>query len=372
LLHNPAYENSRAAKVFYDYIEGVAAAGASSRATAARLLGLAPAAAAPDGALARFLRDEDPQVVWAALESVAELRLEEEVPTLLGMLTDRRLRRQARRSLAAYGEPLLDRLSSALADTKLDTALRQQVPRVMSAIGGAQAAQRLLKALDGDSADNATRYQILRALVRIRREQPGVHFDAAVATQQVLEELRRFYQEAVLLDGIPAKTKGTGAGFLRRALRERLDERINSAFQLLALIYPYREILDAHHWIVSGRPDLRSNALEFLDSRLANPTRELLLPAVEDRGSDRIAVAAEQLMGVKKISYNNALPQLLDLPDPWLRSCAVYVAGEERRFDLRARIERLAANDDPLVAETAALAQKWLQAPAAGTSDRVQ
>jgi hypothetical protein len=64
------------------------------------------------------------------------------------------------------------------------------------------------------------------------------------------------------------------------------------------------------------------------------------------------------------------LPQLLDLPDPWLRSCAVYVVGEEGRFDLRARIEQLTANDDPLVAETATLAHKWLQGPAAGTPDR--
>jgi AAA family ATP:ADP antiporter len=149
-------------------------------------------------------------------------------------------------------------------------------------------------------------------------------------------------------------------------LQEQLDRRLNSVFQLLALIYPEREILDAHPWILSGRPDLRSNALEFLDSRLANPARELLLPALEDRLGDRLAVVALELVGIEKLPYATVLPRLLDWPDTWVRSCATYVVAEERRGDLRAKLKELSAEPDALLAETASFALRRLdQAPRA-------
>jgi HEAT repeat protein len=312
--------------------------------------------------LARFLRDKEPEVVRAALQSAATLKLWGEVPTMVGMLTDRRLRREARRSLAAYGEPLLDRLIDALQDESLTSVLRRQIPRVVSGIGGPRAARLLLDALR--HTDGIIGFQVIRALVRIRRERPDIAFDISITTQHVTGELRRYYQEAILLESIPERAPGTGGGFLRRALREQLDRRLDSVFQLLALIYPEREILDAHHWILSGRPDLRSNALEFLDSRLANPERELLLPALEDRGGDRIVIVARELFGAERLPYASVLPRLLDWPDPWVRSCATYVVAEERRADLRVKLMALVSAPDTLLAETASFAlQRLDQAP---------
>jgi AAA family ATP:ADP antiporter len=358
LLHQPETAGGKAAEVFHAYIDWAESQGPESRSTAARLIGLAPPMPELSSRLARFLRDEDPNVVRAALQSAATLKLWSEVPTMLAMLTDRRLRREARHSLAAYGEPLLEALRDTLQDASLGPDLRRQIPRVISGIGGPRSAQLLLDTLR--RVDGVVGVQVIRALVRIRRERPDLPFDSAATTQHVTEELRRYYREAILLESIPERASGTGGGFLRRALRERLDQRLDSVFQLLALIYPQREILDAHHWILSGRPDLRSNALEFLDSRLANPARELLLPALEDRRGGRIVIVARELLGVEEVPYASVLPRLLDSPDPWVRSCATYVVAEERRTDLRAKLKALAAEPDALLAETAALALRRL------------
>ncbi len=358
LLHHPDLAGGQAAEVFHAYIDWAESEGMTSSSTAARLIGLAPPMPEFSTRLARFLRDRDPEVVRAALQSAATLQLWDEVPAMVGMLTDRRLRREARHSLAAYGEPLLDRLQSALENESLSSALRRQIPRVVSGIGGPRAARLLLDALP--RTDGVIGAQVIRALVRIRRARPDIRFDAGITTRHVTEELHRYYQEAMVLASIPDRAPGTGGGFLRRALREQLDRRLNSVFQLLALIYPDREILDAHHWILSGRPDLRSNALEFLDSRLANPARELLLPALEDRRGERLAVVAQELVGVQQMPYARVLPHLLDWPDPWVRSCATYVVAEERRADLRTKLEALAAEPDALLAETASFALQRL------------
>jgi hypothetical protein len=364
LLHHPETAGGEAAEVFRSYIDWAASEGVESSATAARLIGLAPPMPEFSARLARFLRDKDPEVVRAALQSAATLKLWSELPTMAGMLTDRRLRRDARHSLAAYGEPLLDRLREALQDESISPDVRRQIPRVVSGIGGPRAARLLLDALA--HTDGIIGIQVIRALVRIRRERPDIRFDVPITTGQVTKELHRYYQEAMLLQSIPERAPGTGGGFLRRALQEQLDRRLNSVFQLLALIYPEREILDAHHWILSGRPDLRSNALEFLDSRLANPARELLLPALEDRLGDRLAVVALELVGIEKLPYATVLPRLLDWPDTWVRSCATYVVAEERRGDLRAKLKELSAEPDALLAETASFALRRLdQAPRA-------
>ena len=357
LLHHPDFTNGRAATVFRSYLD--AAQDAPSRTAAARLVGLAPPMPELRERLAVFLRDDDPAIVRAALRSAGSLQLETEVPLMMRMLTNRELRSAARHSLAAYGDAILTTLGSALEDDSLHPAVKGQIPRLMSSIGSPKSAQLLLRALGHPNRE--IRQEVLRSLVRIRRLRPEIVFDAETVSARVGEELRRYYEEAVLLEAVPAQNAMPGASFLRRALQERLNRGLNAVFQLLALIYPEREILDAHHWITSGRADLRSNALEFLDSRLAHPIRERVLPAVEDRDRTRVAAAAEELFGLRRVSYANVLPQLLDMPDRWLRSYATYVAGEERRVDLRARLEKLAADSDPLVAETAVLAHQWLE-----------
>jgi hypothetical protein len=144
--------------------------------------------------------------------------------------------------------------------------------------------------------------------------------------------------------------------FLRRALDERLKRRRDEVFHLLALVYPHREIHDARHWVFSGRPDLRSNALEFLDSRVSNPVRQMLLPALEDHGPRRLLEAGHELFGLTEIPYPSVLRHLLDWPDAWLQSCTSYVVGEARIVELHPKLEPLARAADPILSETAARA----------------
>jgi hypothetical protein len=133
---------------------------------------------------------------------------------------------------------------------------------------------------------------------------------------------------------------------------------------LLALIYPPKEIVDARHWIFSGRPDLRSNALEFLDSRLANPLRQTLLPVLEGQGARRIVESGTELFGLTPITYPSVVRRLLEWPDPWLQSCACYVAGEEGLLEFHASLRGLVAAADPILRETAARADERLKGAA--------
>ena len=358
ILHRRDLDQHKAEQTFRDYIEWAASQDPMTRANAARPIGFVPSVDGVRSALSKFLRDDDVEVVRAALLGAAAVKSTDEVPTILAALRDRRLRRPAREALAAFGEPILEELNDSLQEPSLELGARLALPRVMSAVGGPKAAKLLLAQLNGSGRD--LRYQILRALIRIRENQPVVRFDRERTSELVVEELRRYYSENLLLDGIPTNGLGPGARFLQRALRERLKERIDSIFRLLALVYPRREISDAYHWTLSGRPELRSNALEFLDSRLDNPVRQMLLPALEDSGSGRLLETARDLFGLQPVAYPGLLRRLLDTPDPWLQACACYVVGEDGTADLLPKIGALARSSDPLVAETASLAYKRL------------
>ena len=354
LLRRGAPDHAKAAAVFSSYIESAVDAQPASRVVAARLIGLAPPENQPPGYLSRFLRDPDPDVVRAALGSAASLQPSEEVPFLIEKLDDRGVRREARDALVAFGEPVVPQLEGMLKNGFQEHGSSREIFRILGAIGGQQSADLLVGHLQ--RADRVLVYDILRSLYRIRRRQPSTRFDRPVVNNLLTAQLKDLYQEAYFLAGVSNGTSGDGVVFLRRALKERLERRLDEVFHLLALVYPHREILDARHWILSGRPDLRSNALEFLDTRVNNPVRQMLLPALEDRGGKRMLDAGAELFGLAEISYPSVLLRLLEWPDAWLQTCASYVVGEAKLAALSPQLQTLTRAADPMLSETAARA----------------
>lgn len=364
LNRDPAkYSSSEAALLAF--VDSARSGDIPARQTAARLIGFLPSSEAGTLLLEGFLRDESFPVVEAALSSVAALKPKREVTLIRGMLRDRNLRAAARKALAAYGESVLPQLHAELADASAEPAVRRQIPRVLADIGGQRAAELLLASLD--ETDHIVRHQILRALSRIGKHRSSDLFQRAGVEDLIVQELRRYFTEVILLRAVSDTSSRVGALFLRRALDERIRLRLDWIFRLLALIYPRREMLDAYHWIVSGRADLRSNAIEFLDRRLEPRLRLMVLSALEDRESERVFEAAGELFGISRMAETAALENLLSTSDPWLQSCACFAAAEGGRTRLRAAIATLAGSSDPLLAETASLASRRLASGSNGS-----
>ncbi len=345
---------------FMDYILEAARGDKGTRSGAAGLIGLAPPQPELKEALSGFLDDEDPDVVRSALDSAAAYRSPEDYPKLLRCLADRRFRPEARAALAAFGKPILEQLNRSFLDAEEGRRHRHEIPRVMGMIGGADAARLLL--LDFEQVEGRLRLVLIKALDRIRQDQPHLAFDKERVSEIILNELQSYYQGAVLLGAIPAGTDPASAAFLRRALTERLDRRLEAVFRLLALIYPRNEILDAYYWIVSGRPDLRSNALEFLDTRIEPPLRLTLLGAAEHRGGEELLTDARDFFKFEQLPYSATLRRLLRGRDPWLQACACYVVGEGQMIDMEPALPDLSANPDPLIVETVHLARQRIAA----------
>ncbi len=329
------------------------------RADAAQLLGRAGGKGLEASCFSSFLRDPAPAVVRAALDSAARLRPWEEVDRLIQLLEDRRFAPQARRALAAFGEPILDRISDPLRDPDAAPGLQRQAAHVIGLIGARQAARYLLAYLR--RSQQAARQEALRGLTRMRAADPELHFDRSVVQRLVEGALERFYVLAVLRAGVDA-SDGPGAAFLRRSLSERMWRARDEALDLLSLTYPAREIRDARSRLSSGRAELQSNAVEFLDSRLlGNPLRPALLPTLETDDEERLVRTGRELFDLEPLPYPTVIRRILDTPDVWLRTCACHAAAEAGVASLAPRIAGLETAADPILREEALVAVERLR-----------
>ena len=351
LLNRPGDDREQIKQNFVDYVSESRQGDKETRAAAARLIGFAPPQPELQQDLSAYLNDEDDDVVRAALQSTATYKPQDDLPKLLESLADRRYRPEARLALAAYGELILSRLNRSFLDLSEDTARRQEIPRVMSLIGGSAAARLLLD--DFETTEGRLRRPLMRALDRIRQDQPDLRFEPDRVDRLIKDELRRYFEEAVLRGSIPDNGGPRSVGFLRCALTEHLELRLEGVFRLLTLIYPRNEILDAYHWIMSGRPDLRSNAFEFLDSRVDLDLRPVLLSAAEHRNGDQLLEDAREHFQLVQLPYRVTLRHLLEGTHPWLQACTCYVVAEAGMSDLLPWLDDLRRSHDPLLAETA-------------------
>jgi AAA family ATP:ADP antiporter len=358
-------DHAKAHEVFHAFIASALKDEPAYRQPAAEVLGLAPGDLDCQAALRELLRDPDPAVVRAAAASAGRARQQSLVTPLLGLLADRRFRSEARRALAAFGPDVLPQLQRALLDPQFSMRARRELPRVFAVIGGQEAAASLAAGLS--VADLELQRQILRALSRIRLRSPQVRLDAGRITPLTEKELRNYYKYLSIAQVVPANGPRPATAFLRRALAEQLDRKLEVIFRLIGLLYPPKDIFDAYYGIRSGRRDLRANALEFLDSMLLNPVRQMLLPVIEGRPPDRVLEYGRALFDIVSPTCRQALKELLAEPDPWMQSCAAYAAAEQGLAEVEPLLQPLAGADDPLLAETARAARQRFRAAAAKT-----
>ncbi len=362
LASQPAPIGPRARLTLNQFIDRIDSAPPERRALAARLVGL-PGADRDGSSLARFLDDPEANVVRAALAGAAALTPQRLAKRVLALLDDARLGPEVRRVLAAYGTPIGSLLSERLNDPQSSLRARRQVARILGMIGGPAAARTPLAYLR--KPNHQARTEALRSLVRIRSGAGAAHFDQDIVNRILESTLRRYYETALTWDALSGHDSPS-ARFLRRAVRERMNQALDEAFRLLALIYSPKEVQDAHYRITSGRAALKSNAIEFLDTRLGgNPQRAAFMVAVESTSPKRLIEAVEAgkaLFQLDSLPYATAMKRLLDIPDPWLQSCACHAVVDSGVPGLSGRLSRLARHHDPVLHETAECALRRLRA----------
>ena len=302
-------------------------------------------------ALYRLLTDPDLEVARQACESAGLLGNRAYLFSLIDALSNPKLRGAAVAALARYGPAICGTLSDLLADEAQPLAARRQVPRVLKKIPDQRSVDVLLAACGHQ--DLSTRAAVLKALNHLRESAPGLNFDGAFITGQILREARHYYELSAALSPFHDSRNGqrSATGLLARTIEERLKSTLERLFRLLGLRYPPKEIYAAWLAVSSRRQEQATAALEFLDNTMERDLKRFLLPLLD--APENLLEHGRELFGVEPPTAEDATRDLIRSRDPWLVACAISAAGELKLRNLAPVIAEAAADAQAEVAEVA-------------------
>lgn len=220
-----------------------------------------PSAYAP---LVKLFQDPEPSVRALAYGSAAKLGLLELAPLLLERLAFRADRKSARGALSRYGNAALPMLETALNDRSLPLSIRLELPHVLAHLGTSGAANALLHSNIDDAA--VLRHRIGLALSNMRRANPSLALDIQWVKDAIGRRLDAYAHYAPLLRDLEAVLPRSS--LLYRAVSDRLDQSLEVAFRLVALLAPHDQAMDAYHRLRRGGPAERAFAAELVENVL--------------------------------------------------------------------------------------------------------
>ncbi len=266
--------------------------------------------------------DEDPEVVKQAIESAGHSLNPEFIRTLSGFLGREPYRQAAKMSLMGFGTALIDHFQEVVARNAWATDLLRQIPGILEHFESQQSVDLLFLLLDHQ--DIGLRMEALRSLNVLRKRNAGLRFHKKDVARRIFEEAR-LYQETLTALYFQMKAAGadrpvSGSPEERRAharlnltdlLERRLDGNLERIFWLLGLRYPGEDMHSIFQGIQSKMPDIRVNAVEFLDNLLESNLKRILIPIVETALLDNISDAAIRNMNLKVPDEYQCLMMLL-------------------------------------------------------------
>ena len=307
--------------------------------------------------LIRLLHDPDREV---ALEAIHHLPVGHDreqifVPELVQLLPDRRLRPATRRALARYGEDVVETLGASLRDHAAERRVRWQLASTLPLIPCQTSVRALMDTL-GDP-DPVLRYRTALALGKLRREQEGLRFESALVEESVIRTSGRWVArlDQFLLVNRGRLPRGT---LLVRAVLEDVGHIQEHLFELLSLLYPWRDIRAARWAIETGDQAHRASAVEYLDNILSRRVRHHAMAVLDRLPVDGPVPPGSPPPTADTEDIGETLSSLILDDHPVIAACAIDVVHDRQLSDLTDVLERVRgeATRDPLVVKSAARA----------------
>ncbi len=321
-----------------------------------------------------LLNDPDALVRQQAATSAGQTRALEFVPVLIALLNDKKARMFAREALANYGEPVLEALDAYLHDLREPRQLRLNIPRVIDKIGTQKSVDTLIRNLKQD--DLLIRFQVLKALNRLRKNYPMLNFEEQTIERQILDESRNYMEILTVLyaqqkavdNGKPAaneQPRGTkvqdARKLLIKALEEKLDKNLERIFRLLGLKYTARDMFNAYLGIVSRKQDVRANAVEFLDNILDTNLKRLIIPIIESGSVETLVEIGRGEFDIDVPNEKECIKRLLKNHDDWLKACTLFLIAELKADTFLNAIGSMVNSREPIIKETAEYALRTME-----------
>jgi hypothetical protein len=292
--------------------------------------------------LYRLLAKREPAVMREVLHVFARVPGLADLDRMLELLEDPHVRGDVRRVFTAAGRRGLARLIQALDDPRLPVTVRRHLPRTISRFDSPQAAHALVARLLREP-DDTTEYKILRALGRMRADNPSLVIDPAIIDAYVQRSMGDAARYATLRDRMDEEPQPLSptTELIRELLDEKWSRAIEHTFRALGILHP-REDLRSIHAALTGPDEARQSAArEIIDSLLPADRRALIYTLVDDLPADERRERLGGLAAGPFETYEALLAALLADPTESLKCVVAYEVGERNMIALRPQLTQL-------------------------------
>jgi AAA family ATP:ADP antiporter len=296
-----------------------------------------------------FFNDADADIQKQALVTAGTTLEPEFIPELLKFLNIKEIRNTATLALGNYGSVIIDYFSSEIKNPDPDNELIRFIPVVIEKIESQKSVNFLFELLDFE--DHAVRSETLDSLSRLKQNFPHLIISNNNIINIILEEGKLYLNTISALyiqqtrmnqgNNNPYKNNQNEVFEARKSLIEilerRLDDNLDWIFKLLGLKYPPEEIDTIYNNIKSDKPDLRVNAVEFLDNLLEVNLKKILIPIMETIAIDAITKETLQSLNIKITNQYECFDMLLEGKDVKLKLAVLFLISklqEKKYIDL--------------------------------------
>ncbi|MBL0019515.1 MAG: HEAT repeat domain-containing protein [Bacteroidetes bacterium] len=283
--------------------------------------------------------DPDPMIVNTAIEAAGKTLHLSFVPPLLEMLADERYFSNARTALLHYGHGIVEPISQLIKEPGTRPDVVRLVPSVLEHIDSQASVDCVLDLLDHE--DPTVHIEALRSLNNMRINHPHLRFQKKAIMQRILEEVKLYQStlsvlysqkklraESLMHVLTPEETaEDVAREALLKLLEARMDGNLERIFRLLGLKYPTEDILPIYEGLQSNKPDLRINAVEFLENLLDGSLKKMLIPVLETALLDGITEEAIQNLDIRIPDEYACYETLLLGKDVKLKMAVLYLIG---------------------------------------------
>jgi AAA family ATP:ADP antiporter len=308
-----------------------------------------------------FMKDEDTELANQAIMSAGNTMNPDFINKIAFFLPQERFRESAKAALLNYGPAIVDKFSEIIKDERWRIELLHHIPSIAEKISTQQSVELLFSLLDHN--DINLKMEALRSLNNLKTNYPQLRFQHKLVIKRILDEARLYMETLVALyaqvtaidpndrnlEKQQAEKESEARKGLVDLLERRLDGNLERIFRLLGLKYPPDDILTIYQGLHSKTPDMRINAVEFLDNLLETNLKRVLVPIVETALLDNISEVTIKNLNLKIPDEFECLSMLLAGKDIKIKLAVLYLISQTGNKKYLPLVGKYEADNNPKV-----------------------
>lgn len=241
-----------------------------------------------------------------------------------------------RKALAHYGGDFVHEVEQLIHTGRVDVALTRQVPSIIKRIGLPQSVDLLFDLVDEE--DFVVRQEAIRGLNHLKNHYVNLRFENEKIEVQIARETHLYQQTLSALSGLiyskrkwdsidEAEAEEARLGLIH-LLKKRLERNLERIFRFLGLNHSNGDIYNIYKGIKSKTPDLKYNALEFMDNIISTSLKSKLIPIVESSFQETVNADTLDNLNIDIPTEYTSYQILLNGSDTRIKLAVLYLIGQ--------------------------------------------